>query len=264
MTALPIAMRDVRLTHVGRTILDIRSWQVEPGSLVGVIGPNGAGKTTLLEVAMGLQTPHHGQVHLLGKDLGNASSWQRTELRRRLGVVMQHMSATYELPMTAGEVVLTARTGQRGLFRQLGEDDVAAARQAMATLGIEALWQRTYRSLSGGEQRKVLIARALAQQGELLLLDEPAANLDMHYKQVLTDLVDRIYQQLGVTTVLICHETYLLPRHCTSVLVLGRGCVAGNGPPEQVLTPEVLTRAYETDITVRRVGDKYFTEPAAV
>lgn len=246
-------LRGVHVRRGGRAILAVDELAVAAGEFLGIVGVNGAGKTTLLRVCGGLVRPSSGQVLLDGVDLATASAWQRTVLRRSVGYVPQATDYNAHLPLTVEEVVGMGRDGRRGLLRWRTAEDRRAVSQWMQRLGLDALAARTFRTLSGGEQQKVLIARAMVQEPTLLLLDEPAANLDLDWKARIIGLLSALYQSCGVTVVMVSHETGILPACCGRVALMRAGRVLRAGPPGDVLTPEALAAAYGCAVDVAEV-----------
>jgi len=231
-------------------ILHVPELIVRPRSFLGVVGPNGAGKTTLLGVCAGLIAPTSGQATLTGRRLDGLSSWQRTHLRRRVGLVPQRADYNPDVPLSVREVVSLGRVGPRGLLRTLTGADEALVDTWLATLGLTELAGRTFRSLSGGEQQKVLVARAMVQEPRLLLLDEPTANLDLDWKQRVVALLEKLYAEHPLTVVMVSHDTALLPRCTTEVALLSAGELLEVGPPQEVLTAANLSRMYGCAVEV--------------
>ncbi len=215
------------------------------GELVGVIGPNGSGKTTLVRLLSGVLAPQAGRVVLGGRPL---AGYSRREIARRLAVVPQ--DPTLEFPFTALEVVLMGRAPHLRPLGFAGEHDVAVARGAMARLDVAGLEDRPLDRLSGGERQRVLLARALAQEPEVLLLDEPTTHLDLRHQAGIHDVVQELRQQQGVGVLSVLHDLNLAALYCDRLVLLAGGRVVGEGSPAEVLTPEALGRAYGTQVHV--------------
>ncbi len=258
MTPLSLRLNAVTVVRGGHAILDVPALEASPGECLGVVGVNGAGKTTLLRVCAGLLRPTSGAVWLGGVDLATAWPWRLTRLRAAVGVLPQASEYNAHLPLTVGEVVAMGRAGPRGLLRRLGPADREIVRTWLERLGLGPLASRVFPSLSGGEQQKALLARAMAQEPGLLLLDEPGANLDLDWKARLVALLDEVVRATGVTVVMVSHETGLLPACCTRVALMRGGRVLRLGPSAQVLTPEALAEAYGCPVEVATVrGRRY-------
>ncbi|MFW6108492.1 MAG: ABC transporter ATP-binding protein [bacterium] len=253
MSGARLELRGVEVRRGGRRILAVDALAVAPGKFLGVVGVNGAGKTTLLRVCGALLRPSAGQVSLDGVDVASALPWRRTAARRAVGYVPQATDYNAHLPLTVEEVVGTGRDGRRGLLRRRTQEDRRLVQQWVQRLGLEALAGRTFRSLSGGEQQKALIARAMVQQPSLLLLDEPAANLDLDWKARIIRLLEELYRACHLTIVMVSHETGMLPASCGRVALMRAGRVLRAGPPEAVLTPAALAAVYGCPVTVAEV-----------
>ncbi len=235
----------VSFAYGRRAVLRGVSLAVAPGELLGVIGPNGSGKTTLVRILAGVLAPAAGGVRLAGRAL---ASYRRAELARRLAVVPQ--DATVEFPFTALEVVLMGRAPHLSAFGFPRARDLAIARAAMARLDVGGLEDRPLDRLSGGERQRVLLARALAQEPEVLLLDEPTTHLDLRHQTELHDVVNDLRRERGLTAVSVLHDLNLAAMYCDRVALLAGGGVAAIGPPAAVLTADGLRAAYGTEVYV--------------
>jgi iron complex transport system ATP-binding protein len=244
MTALLEAER-VSFAYGPRAVLSEVSLVVAPGELVGVIGPNGGGKTTLVRLLSGVLAPRSGSVHLRGTVL---TAWRRRELARRVAVVPQ--DPTLEFPFTALEVVLMGRAPHLPALGFPRAHDLAVARAAMDRLDVAGLEDRPLERLSGGERQRVLLARALAQEPEVLLLDEPTTHLDLRHQAGIYDVVAELRRTRGVAVVSVLHDLNLAALYCDRLVLLAGGRVVCEGPPVEVLTPAVLGAAYATDVYV--------------
>ncbi len=218
---------------------------MEPGHTVGVIGPNGAGKSTLIRLLSRLLVPAGGSVRLNGRGLAH---WRPAELARVLAVVPQDP----ELPpaFTAWEMVLMGRTPYLGWMGQESERDRAIVRQAMEETGVYHLAHRLISQLSGGERQRVVVARALAQQPQVLLLDEPTAHLDINHQVETLSLIARLVKQRDLAALAIFHDLNLAAQYCDELVLLNLGRVEARGTPAQVLTPALLKRVYGAEVVV--------------
>jgi iron complex transport system ATP-binding protein len=219
---------------------------VEPGSFTGLLGPNGGGKTTLLNLMSGVLKPRAGAVTLDGAEV---SAMPRRQLARRIAVVPQETHPAFDY--TVMEMVLMGRHPHLGPFALEGPRDVEIAREALAATGTAALAGRAYMTLSGGEKQRVVIASALAQSPDLLLLDEPTASLDLGYQLEVASLLRRLNRERGVTMVLATHDLNLAAGLCTSLVMLRGGRVLAQGPTASVLTPARVRELYDVDADVR-------------
>ena len=250
-------MRNARVVRGGKRILDVGTLEVSARRFLGVVGPNGAGKSTLLKVIAGLLRVDEGSVEVLGRSLDGASSRVRTQVRRRIGYVPQRAEFNPDLPLTVREVVELGRVGVRGLLRRPSARDRELVEDWLERLGLAHLADRTFRSLSGGEEQKALIARAMVQEPKMLLLDEPAANLDLDWKERLVSLLEELFGDHAITVIMVSHETGLLPGCSTSVALVREGKVLAVGRPEETLTEELLERAYGVAVSVHRIRERY-------
>jgi len=246
-----------------RMVLDGLSLRVDEGEMVGVIGPNGAGKTTLLRALLGLCRVCEGRIRVLGQDPSALGGARLARFRLKVGYVPQLERGAGGVPLTVREVVEISRAGHAGLLRGLGARDREAVDLWLERMGLSALADVPYACLSGGQQRKVQLARALCQEPRLLLLDEPASNLDLAWQEALVRTVERVHRTDGLALLLVTHEVSLLPASCRRVVVLQGGRLHADGPPEEVLVPEVLSQVYGTAVEVERRGGRYRVHPAS-
>jgi len=245
MKNIRLYLHRTQLKRGGRLVLDIDDLDIPGGAFVGVIGVNGAGKSTFLKVCCGLLRPDRGTVQFGDCDLTKLSSWRKTNLRKRMGYIPQAAEYNADLPFTLREVVAMGRAGVKSLGARLTETDDEIIDFWIEKLGLMDRRNQTFRSLSGGEQQKSLIARAMAQEPALLMLDEPGANLDFHWKRQITDIIDRLHQHTGITVILVSHETNLLPASCRRIILLHEGKVLADDTAENVFASEALERAYQ-------------------
>lgn len=231
--------------HAGhRCLIDIGHIQAEMGGVVALMGPNGAGKTTLLRACLGLVTPARGDITVLGQNLRSLSNRARARLRRRIGYMAQLLPARSEMPLTVREVVAIGRTARAGLFHPLSRQDWQIVDHWIERLDLTALGDQAFSQISGGEQRKTIIARVMAQDPELLLLDEPTANLDLGWRERIVETVQALHEQTRMSILLVCHELEVLPPACRQVILIERGGVTATGSPESVFTAERVRQLY--------------------
>jgi iron complex transport system ATP-binding protein len=251
-----LTLSNVCIRSPGRTILQIDRLHIPAGDFVGVVGTNGAGKTTLLKVCAGLIRPDSGVVMLDGTDLTRLSGWRKCVLRKHIGYIPQSAEYNAELPFTVREVVAMGRTSLRPLLTRLNAQDHEIVGRWIDVLGLCAHRSQTFRSLSGGEQQKVLIARAMVQDPRILMLDEPCANLDLHWKYEISEIVERLHRETQMTVLMVSHDTSVLPVMCRRIVLLADGRLLGDGDADAILTPEMLCRAYHGDLVVAMVGGR--------
>ena len=218
------------------------SLEVKAGEFVGIIGPNGAGKTTLLTVVNGLGRLLSGKVRVLGHYLtaGNGHS-----LRKKVGYVPQVQDIDPRMPMSVREVVMIGRYGLLGLFRRPGKHDWEIVDEVLELVGMTHLARRPIGHLSGGEQQRVSIARCLAQEPELFLLDEPTASLDWKAQSEILELVKRIHDSRRLTTLFVTHDLDALPHTCDRVVLMKDGLIMADGTPDQLISTDSLSRLYD-------------------
>jgi iron complex transport system ATP-binding protein len=222
------------------------SLDVERGGLVGVLGPNGSGKTTLLRLLAGLLTADSGRITIDGRDVAHMT---RRSLARRMAVVQQETRLSFDYSVL--DVVLMGRFPHLGPFELESADDEALAREALAATGTLALAARPFQTLSGGEKQRVIIAGALAQAADLMLLDEPTAALDPGYQIEIAALLSRLNAERGVTIVVATHDLNLATGLCRDLLLLREGRVLAAGPTGAVLTRESVRALYDIEADVR-------------
>jgi ABC-type Mn2+/Zn2+ transport system ATPase subunit len=227
------------------------SLQISSGEFVGVIGPNGAGKTTLLTVVNGLGNLISGSVQVLGKPV---TANDRHELRKQVGYVAQIENIDPRIPMSVREVVMIGRYGLLGFFRRPDRHDWDVVDAALEMVGMTHLAKRPVGHLSGGEQQRAAIARCLAQEPKIFLLDEPTASLDWKARTDILELVKRIHDARHLTTLFVTHELETLPHTCDRLVLMKAGRIIGDGPPEKLISAETLSRLYDLplDIIIER------------
>src|SRR6185295_6420319 len=228
-------------------VLDQVSLAVDRGELVGILGPNGSGKTTLLKILAGALTPSSGSVTLDDRAIGGLS---RRDVARRIAFVPQDTHPAFDF--TALDIVLMGRFPHLGTFALEGPEDLAIAHRALEATGMASFEHRPFSTLSGGEQQRVVIAGALAQSPELLLLDEPTASLDIGHQIEVQTLLGRLNTENGVTMLLSTHDLNLAAALCRRLVLLKEGQVLASGPTEEVLTPAAVRALYGVEADVAR------------
>jgi iron complex transport system ATP-binding protein len=222
------------------------SLDVDRGSIVGLLGPNGSGKTTLLRVLAGILPPLIGQVLIDDRPIERLT---RRELARRIAVVPQETHSTFDFSVM--DIVLMGRYPHLGAFELEHADDQDIARAALAATGTTALEARLFSSLSGGEKQRVVIASALAQASDMLLLDEPTAALDLAYQFEIAALLRRLNVERGVTMMVSTHDLNLAAALCDRIVMLKAGRVIVQGPTGSTLTAESIRRLYDVEADVQ-------------
>jgi iron complex transport system ATP-binding protein len=227
------------------TVLDKVSVSIPKGGLVGILGPNGSGKTTLLRLLSGTRRPTSGRVLLEDRPLDRYS---RRDVARRIAVVPQETELAFEYSVL--EMVLMGRHPHLGLFEVEGPADLAIAREMLRVTGTAALEQRRFSTLSGGEKQRVVIAAALTQASDVLLLDEPTASLDLAYQLEVASLLTELNRTRGVTIAVSTHDLNLAAAICQQLVLLKAGQVLAHGRTAEVLTPANVRALYDVDADV--------------
>ena len=231
----------------GAPVLDGVSLSVERGAAVGILGPNGSGKTTLLKMLGGVLRPDAGVVRLDGTPIGEM---RRAAVARRISIVPQETHPAFEY--TVLEMVLMGRYPHLRAFEMEGPDDLRLARQALAATGTAGLEARSFETLSGGEKQRVVIAAALAQSADVLLLDEPTASLDLAYQLEIAALVTRLNRERGCTLVLSTHDLNLAATVCDRLVLIREGRTLASGRTSDVLTRDNIRRTFDVEAEVSR------------
>jgi ABC-type cobalamin/Fe3+-siderophores transport system ATPase subunit len=259
MVGSHLNLSDIRVKRNGRTILHIDDLQIPSGDFLGIIGTNGAGKTTLLNVCLGLIKPDRGIVKFDDTNLLDLGPWSRANLRKRIGYIPQAAEYNSELPFTLREVVAMGCVSVRPLLSRLRRRDYELIDCWIDKLGLTARRNQTFRSLSGGEQQKTLIARAMVQDPAILMLDEPGSSLDLNWKYQITSIIDRLYRQTHITILMVSHETDLLPSSCNRIVLLHEGKVLIDGAAEEVFASGALETAYQCPVETVEIGGRRYT-----
>lgn len=248
MSSPVISIKGVSVKLNGHTVLEDVGFEVEKPSLVTVVGPNGAGKTTLLKLLLGLVRPLRGSVAVLGLN----PFTEGFRLRKLVGYVPQRDKVSHEISLRVSEVVMMGTLLKRKFPRIFSEDDLESAKVALASLGMEGHLGSFFNELSGGQQRRVLIARALASDPALLLLDEVFAGLDSESQDKLLNVL-KLLKERGRSILIVEHELDPIMELTDRVLVLNR-VVCTYGEPSKVLSEDALSPLYPCLRTIEREG----------
>jgi len=242
-----ITVDNVIAGYDGAVVLQGVSLEMAERDFVGIIGPNGCGKTTLLRAMSRALAPISGDVLLDGRSVYAIPA---REFARLVAVVPQDSLVTFDF--TVLEVALMGRSPRLGRFAVEGTKDVRVAMNALARTGTSHLRDRPIGELSGGERQRVMLARALAQEPDVLLLDEPTSHLDISYQFEVMDLVKGLNRERGLTVLAVLHDLNLASQYCDRLVMIGDGQVQAAGSPEEVITPEGIRRVYGAEVWVRR------------
>lgn len=237
-----IKIQKVCLFFSGKKVLSEVSLNIKKQDFVAIIGPNGAGKTTLLKVINGLLVPDCGKVKVFDRSpVKNGLA-----VRKKIGFIFQNEFIKKDVPLSVKDVISVGRIGVKGLFKNLDKEDIESVRNAMVEVGIDHLEDRPAGFLSGGEQRKVSIARELARDVEILLLDEILMNLDPASQMEINNLITRIYKRHKLTVVFVTHLLRYLPEGINRVVALKNGGVFSDFSPGDFDSKD-LSRLYDID-----------------
>ncbi|WP_276673702.1 ABC transporter ATP-binding protein [Selenomonas artemidis] len=238
---MEILAEAVKLFIGKQAILKGMDFHLHDKEFLGIIGPNGSGKSTFLKCIYRVQRPSEGTISLDGRPIDDFSY---RESAQRLSVVAQHNFYSFDFPVL--DVVLMGRSPHKKLLERDNLHDYELARKALAVVGMAALETRSFSSLSGGEQQRVILARALAQQTECMILDEPTNHLDIKYQLQIMDIV----KGLGLTVAAAIHDLNIAALYCDRLIAIKQGQVVGLGTPRELLTEEFIYDLYEVRSTV--------------
>jgi len=242
-----IELQNVATVYEGEktpAIYDI-DLQVPYREFLSIIGPNGAGKTTLLETINGLLPYTAGSGHVFGKKINRHA----TQVRKNIGYVIQNFDIDPLAPFLCKDIVMSGRSGKIGLFRFARKSDWEKVWYALSLVGMIDFAYRPVGKLSGGEFQKVLLARALSQEPDLLLLDEPFSNLDLAARENMERLLSKIYHEKQMTIVLVSHDLSLIPQECSRVVLLDKGRIIMDGNREEILTSDTVQAVFHKEGT---------------
>lgn len=246
-TALRVREVTFRYPGAERSALERVSLEVEEGGHVVILGPNGSGKSTLLRCMLGRVQPEAGEVAVLGRPV---AQWPPRELARLVGVVPQEEHWIF--PLAVEEIVSLGRYPHLGAWRQQGAADRAAVRRALERCDVRELRERRVDALSGGERQRVRIARALAQEPRILVLDEPTIHLDVRHEMEIFELVRGLVAESALTVVTVTHNLNLAARYADRLTLLHSGRLAAEGLPDEILTPRRLADVFDWPVAVER------------
>jgi iron complex transport system ATP-binding protein len=242
---IPFETCDLTCSYDTRTVFEHLNLEVRAGEVLALIGPNGVGKSTLLRALARLLKPKYGKVLLAGRNLWQISSG---EAARKLAFAGQSDGEGW--PATVEQVIALGRSPHRGWLLPLNSQDRQVIERAIALTGLDDLRHRLVTELSGGEQQRVILARILAQEPKVLLLDEPTSHLDLKYQTSILGLLRQLARHEGITVVLSLHDLNLAALYADRLALLSEGQIAIVGTPVEVLTAENLARVYGVAVFV--------------
>lgn len=235
-----LGVQGLYFTYGSKVILDDVTFSLEEGDALALVGPNGSGKTTLIQLVLGLLQPVRGKIAIFGTDVKDFRAWYR------IGYVSQKAALDVRFPATVREVVATGRFGRVGLGHRLQQEDWQLVEEAIDTVGLLPLQNHPLIELSGGQQQRAFIARALAGEPEMLVLDEPQTGLDDQKLRDFYHLLQYLNQEKKITILMVTHDLEMVTSWANRVAFLNKRLI-GYGSPREVLSPPELNH-YETDI----------------
>lgn len=242
-----LKVRHLAAAYDRRPVLDAVSFSVPRGAMVGIVGPNGSGKSTLLKAVLGLVPVVRGEIDVLGRGVDR-------QARRLVGYVPQREDVDWNFPVSAFDVAMMGRVPSLRFLQRPGDRDKELVWKALETVGMAGLAHKRIGEFSGGQQQRIFLARALAQETQVLLLDEPVSGVDAPSQHEIFDLL-RGLQERGTTIVVTTHDLSCVAERFDLALLLNRRVIAF-GPPGEVFTPELLNQTYESHLMILKVGDR--------
>jgi iron complex transport system ATP-binding protein len=240
-----LSLNGVGFGYGSESVLENVNLQVSPGQVLGILGPNGCGKSTLLNLMDGILTPKRGAVLVYGKPI---QGMQRSEVARKIAMVSQEHHFRFDFSVL--EVALMGRFPHMGRLQFESSKDMEAVRDALQATQCLDFAERSIHELSGGERQRVLIARALAQEPSLILLDEPTSFLDLKFKREIFRLIDRLRSQKTLGVVVVSHDIDLVAQFCTRIAMLKGGTIYRTGKPFEVITAENVEAVFDCPVRV--------------
>ena len=248
---MKLKVNNIEFGYNSTPVLENISMDLDRSEVLGIVGPNGAGKSTLIRCIDRILTPRGGIILLDGN---NISKMTRMEIAKEMGYVPQ--TTTRVFPATVFDTVLMGRRPHLGW--KSSEEDID---KVLELLGIMEFAMRDFNEISGGQQQKVLIARALAQEADILLLDEPTSNLDIRHQLEVMDIMKGIVKRKGISAIVAIHDLNLASRYTDRLLMMNDGRIFAAGNPESVLTVENIRRAYGVEALVKSDGERPYIIP---
>lgn len=247
---------DINFSYDGAEVLKGINISINRGKWIGLLGANGVGKSTLLKVISGILNPRSGRLFYRGKEI---KSLDRREIAKRIAYVPQ--SSNFSFPFTVAEVVLMGRAPYFGKFEFERERDWEIARNAMETVGIDRLQNRLVTEISGGEKQLTSLTRAIAQEPEVMVLDEPTTSLDLKHRTEVMKLLAKLKHEKNISLLWATHDIFSAMFYFDEIIMLRDGKVFAAGNTEEVLTEEILAAVYGIDVTVRKENGRIFVLP---
>jgi len=251
---MKLKVKEMEFSYASTPVLENVCMELAPSEILGIVGPNGAGKSTLLRCIDRILKPQRGSILLDGQEIKEMS---RMEIARRMGYVPQ--TSTRVFPATVFDTVLMGRRPHLGW--RSNEQDVEKVLEVLKLLDIVEFALRDFNEISGGQQQKVLIARALAQEADVLLLDEPTSNLDIRHQLEAMDIIKKLVKEKGISAIMAIHDLNLGSRYSDRIIMLNGGTIIDAGNPASVLTPENIKQVYGVEAVVRNESGRPYIVP---
>jgi iron complex transport system ATP-binding protein len=240
MVSMRLSVQGIEFAYNSVAVLRDVAFEAKEGEIIGVLGPNGSGKTTLLRCMNRALSPSKGTVMIEDKEIGSMS---RKEIANEMAVVPQNCVITF--PFTALEVVMMGRHPSMDRFQRETKGDIDIVKKAMDATSVSKLAGRSMNQLSGGERQRVIIARALAQQPKIMLLDEPTLHLDVNHQMEIMELVKELARRERLTVIMVSHDLNLAARYCDKLILLDEGKVLSAGVVPEVLTQDNVEKVFK-------------------
>lgn len=248
--------QNITFSYDGTEVLKGINISISKGKIVGVLGANGAGKSTLLKILCGILNPKIGRILYKSKEIKNVS---KREIATKISYVPQN--STFGFPFTVAEVVLMGRAPYIGRFEFERDSDRKVAINAMETVGIKYLQDRLITEISGGERQLSSLARAIAQEPEIMILDEPATFLDLKHKTEVMKLLKKLKDEKNISVIAATHDIFSALFYFDEIILLKEGMIFAEGSAEEMLKGEILSAVYEIGLTVKKENGKIFVLP---
>lgn len=249
-------VNELAFSYGQKPVISNLSFSLHEGEWLTVLGPNGCGKSTLISILLRILDQSHGKIRFEGKLL---QEWDRKAMARRIAVVYQKNEIPFGF--TVREIIEMGRYPYQGRWNRWSEKDEEAVQNALALTQTEKFAEKSFRQLSGGEQQRVLIARAIAQEPEVLILDEPIAHLDLRFQYEVLRLCQKLQKEQGMTILSVLHEINLAAEFSDRLLLMNKGTALANGVPSDVVVPRLIKEAYGINIEIVQKNGKPYLFP---
>jgi iron complex transport system ATP-binding protein len=254
-----LQIEKVSFAYATEPVINLASINIHEGDFIGVIGPNGSGKSTLLKLMGRMLKCASGQIHFKGKPIAD---YPRKTLAQSMAWIPQEHSMPFSFQVS--EIVMMGRYPYLSPMTFEGQNDLDIVRKVMETTETTSLGRRRFHEISGGEKQRVILAGALAQEPEVMLLDEPTAFLDIKYQMEILQILRHLNREGNMTLVMAIHDLHLASRFCNRLMLLDKGTIVKEGSVEEVLQKEILEQVYGVEINLFRNNDGIMISPTAI